>query len=329
MRHAHLDTVCGFLIIYMIIYHIADFTGVRDTPVLKFLHSIFYFFMPWFFFKAGMFACPQRSIRDVALTGFNRLIRPFLIFSAIGHAVSSVLMFMDGDRNWVHYVLSPVKFLILEGAVNGNLPLWFLLSLFAVRISGTWCLKKRLHPCAVAATCLAAAFAMCVSGLPVPVYIPNIATGLFFFMAGRILAERQYSRPVFAVSVLVYAVVYVLSPSYVDMHTNMLSEGEYLIWAVSSVAGCVVADNVFPNKQKPYFKMPNAVGRNSMNYYVCHWIVIIILNYATAYIPAMANHGILCFALFTAVCAMILPPCSRVLDSVRAKKLVYGAGNSK
>lgn len=43
-------------------------------------------------------------------------------------------MFVEGDTNWVHYVLTPIKQILLSGSLAGNLPLWFLPSLLAVQL---------------------------------------------------------------------------------------------------------------------------------------------------------------------------------------------------
>lgn len=63
---------------------------------------------------------------------------PFVVFSLVGHLLQCVKMFMEGDTNWVHYILSPIKLIILSGSVGGNLPLWFLTSLLAVQLMYTW-----------------------------------------------------------------------------------------------------------------------------------------------------------------------------------------------
>lgn len=36
------------------------------------------------------------------------------MFSFVGHLLQCVKMFMEGDTNWVHYILSPVKQIMLS-----------------------------------------------------------------------------------------------------------------------------------------------------------------------------------------------------------------------
>ena len=132
IRDKSLDNIAGILIIYMIIIHICQMcklTFVFDYSLFR----IFSFFMFWFFYKSGMFY-RQKTIKEVLYTGCKRLMVPFVLFSLIGHVVLCVYMYNEGDRDWKHYLLSPIKSILVSGSTEGNLPLWFLPSLFMVQL---------------------------------------------------------------------------------------------------------------------------------------------------------------------------------------------------
>ena len=77
-RNKSIDSLAGLLILQMIIYHLFLHAALRNN----FLYSItypLYFFMPWFFYKAGFFLQPQ-SIKECVIGGCKKLLRPFFIF---------------------------------------------------------------------------------------------------------------------------------------------------------------------------------------------------------------------------------------------------------
>lgn len=55
-RDNSLDAACGLMIIYMIYGHICLWSGVTQVEIFP---RLLFFFMPWFFFKSGMFFKPR------------------------------------------------------------------------------------------------------------------------------------------------------------------------------------------------------------------------------------------------------------------------------
>ena len=53
-RQSHIDAISGLLIINMILGHCIQMADCRDIPLYSWMDSLS-FFMPWFFFKSGMF----------------------------------------------------------------------------------------------------------------------------------------------------------------------------------------------------------------------------------------------------------------------------------
>ena len=121
-RIDYLDNLSGLLICYMMLNHIL-LRALVDCTVDNICLEPLQFFMFWFFFKSGMFYVPKNS-RHILSWGGIKLIIPLLVYSFIGHIVECVKLFVNGDLNWRHYVLTPFKEFVFTGSVNGNHPLW-------------------------------------------------------------------------------------------------------------------------------------------------------------------------------------------------------------
>lgn len=61
-RVAHIDMAAGIMILWMMLGHINAKQIFLSTPdIYVFLSNFFFFFMPWFFYKSGMFFVPQEG----------------------------------------------------------------------------------------------------------------------------------------------------------------------------------------------------------------------------------------------------------------------------
>lgn len=316
-RDESADCVCGLMIIYMIWYHVAQWSHCEYTLLSVVLRPCFYFFMPWFFFKSGMFF----RITDLktAICKGGRLLVPFVIYSVIGTCLFDISIALDGDFNWIHHVLSPFKILLLFGSVQGNLALWFLLTLFVVRCLACVLLcddgRKNLAVALIFAV-LAALLNLCPVRLPL--YLANTMSGMFFFTMGSILKEKQYFKRYWVV--LVVYVVFMCTPlrSHVDLRKNLVMEGYYGVWMLSSLAGCVLINNIFRCFPVLQLRWLSSVGRDSMNYYVLHWLVL-----RAVYIVAIQllhyNDSVPLAIIMSLSCLVLLPLLNRVIKSVEAK----------
>lgn len=69
-RQSHIDSVAGLLIIHMILGHCIQVTDCRDLTLYKWM-QVLSFFMPWFFFKSGMFYKERKPVEVLLLGGVN------------------------------------------------------------------------------------------------------------------------------------------------------------------------------------------------------------------------------------------------------------------
>lgn len=286
-RDNTIDLACGILIIRMVLKHALQSAQVTHFDFYEWM-NVFFFIMPWFFFKAGMFY-KEKSTHEIVSSGYKHLIVPLLTMTLLGHMILCISYAIKGGHNAWDYLVEPFWELIRFGSTQGNLALWFLLSLFLVRIAYHQ-LYQYFQP--ITMLFIAMTGSLLVLHLPIiePYYLFSTMTGLFFFMMGHLLKEWQYNKYVFAVSMLLYLVHMCFIPSFVDMRTCRLLEGYYEVWMVGAIAGCITLNGAckwgiqygekltrhIPNLRYlsfiPGFIM--TIGRNSLTIYLFHWIFL-------------------------------------------------------
>ena len=320
-RRNDLDLVGGLLIIHMIFYHICQRANLD-----YYIDGILVIMMPWFFFKSGMFFRKSMPYKEQIKSNAKHLLIPFAVFSAIGLVFSWLRLYLSGDHYWLHYISFP-KHLLLQGAIYANPPLWFLTSLFLIRIAYNYVAGKA-NDYIIMAICLAIAFLCHYFNIMQPRYLANCATGMFFFIAGHKLHDIQYNWPICITAVIVYTAIYILHPSLVDMFSNILKTGSYLLWFPFAIAGIVIV-NAIAKLIPPSAYMSIliraicSIGRNSMYYYVLHWIILVIVSIVTD-IAARGLAPKAYIAVQCAACLVILPVITHVINKHKILNKLFG-----
>ena len=214
----------------------------------------------------------------MSFRGGKKLLVPFVVFTIVGHLVECTLDLVVGKFSWLHFLFGPIKYALLRGTDWGNLPLWFLLSLFIVQLLYAL-LCRRLRDGWI---CLLGFVVACLTyhfGLTKPLYVANVGLGLLAYSMGHYLKDNQYKLSFFAAAVVVYTVTYVFQyPNFIDFWVNSLSSGCYPLAVLFGLSGCVVANNIF--KRFPFrVRLLEYVGSRSMKYYVVHIIPMMVCVY--------------------------------------------------
>lgn len=207
------------------------------------------------------------------IRGGRKLLLPFIVFSVLGYMVNVCSLFCSNDRNWIHYILTPMKELVLGGSVGGNDVLWFLTTLFLVQVAYNEIVKRKVGSWRIVTLSLAVAFGCHILGVSMPAYLVNGALGLAMYALGHLLRKSQYKRKVFCGAFIVYIVIMLGYASHIDLRTNTLNEdGSYILALLFSVSGCISVNYVF--KRLPMIPLLNYIGRKSMDFYVMHMLVL-------------------------------------------------------
>lgn len=305
-RDYSLDWISGLLILHMIIGHIAGWVEM-DYPV----NNILFFFMPWFFFKGGMFH-RHKEWKVELNKSFKRLIIPFIVFSIIGQAIWTIRLLCLHETDIVKYIGFPGTF-ILYGAFHGNAPLWFLFSLFIVRIAfNSFETKIKWFNIAIMSIALACLFNY--MGLSRPYYLLNIVTGLFYYSIGYGLKQIQYNDRFFLICLCLTLLIAVTHPIYVDMRSNQFSSGCYPIWFIYCTAAIVSIDYILkhlPSIHCNSFGLKH-IGLHAMPLYISHWIVLTFVDCIIILIGGVEKGSH--FIALSIRCLILLPVCCYFIE---------------
>lgn len=230
---------------------------------------------------------------------------PYVVYSMIGYVLKCVQLLVGGDHDWAHYVLSPVKQIVLEGAVSGNMALWFLPSLLAVQALYAL-LRKRLGDVWIVTVGLLVAYMLYAIGFHKPLYVANIPLGLSVYGFGHLMRNVQYEKSVFALTGIAYLAIMLMMRSTIDFRTNMLHGDNYPVAVLFALSGCVVINNLF--KRMPFrVSVLEWIGKRSMNFYVMHWLVLLSCSIVFPYT------GWTMLAVMVVACVVVLPMADRIL----------------
>lgn len=273
-RDYYIDVIAGLMIIVMVLTHTYDERMQID---------ILNFFMPWFFFKSGMYFKEDLSIRKTIIDGVKKLLYPFITFSVCGYVIYVIKIILEKDTNLIHYTLTPLKELCLAGCIEGNLPLWFLFVLFIVRLLYKYIYIRSKHSivCNLVITAILIYIVIAFNEHPYcPLYITTILTGTFFYGCGHILRNTHCNTKLWSIACVIFVVVYILDSPSMIMHNNNLTHGHYILWFIFSLSGCIMINGIL---KRITFTFPvlHWIGINSMVIYVTHYLVIGLFDIIT------------------------------------------------
>lgn len=272
-RNISFDFISALLIFYMVFCHVMQWAKLTHTDCYSILQRFMFFFMAWFFFKSGIFAKTEGNIKVYVARNAKMLLIPALVFTIIGLPFVWYQLYSMGDYNIIHYTLSIVKSFIVGGNLTGNLPLWFLVTLFEVKVLYVL-LRKFMGGQIIFLLSLFVAYVIYMMNLHRPCYIFSVFTAMVFYAGGNILAKHMYSSKMLVFSIMIYVSSVAFFPQMVDLRTCTLVYGNYFLWMLVSIAACVTLNNIvkYIEPYLPSFMIK--VGKNSMNYYVAHWLVL-------------------------------------------------------
>jgi len=317
-RDNSVDVVAGFMILIMIMNHIIQHTGY-SSRLLDNCLLLFSFFMPWFFFKAGMFYKSQPLKKDI-----QKLLPPYLIYNIIGIIVGWFINYKDEATTLLHYGNVTILQWIRYASPQTNLPLWFLFSFFMVKLLAKLCDRYNIDKLKISGLLFIACFAIHIWGGHNLYYIMNIPLGFGYFTIGNLIKNYQYRIGLFLLSILIVGIFIVIGIPYVGMFSGNLISGYFLLWPIYAVGGVVIVNNIamFVSKLafiKIMLKPLMFIGINSMVYYVQHWLVLIVFLFLLKRYTSLnsLNVVICCFAMIIATTTLYIV-CQRCIKLIKS-----------
>lgn len=329
-RNHAFDFLCGICIIRMLLLHVTGMCGLKENEVwMEIMHWSFYF-MSFFFFKAGYFnKTVDGNSRDFVTKKAKQLLVPYFVWGWIGCAVyfyfAAFILPADNtmvkSMHWSH--------LWESSGFWGNGPCWFLFSFFtayiamhfiekcpslAFPISHKRSLRLKLHWIALVFPLVS--YWLYTKGNPLPLSLNNVFWGIFLFFLGRVwrvAIERLRPRRMIILSCTMLAVFCLL---------NFFDDGEYVmsenIWrgnvyvtlpkiilSICGLSGLLLSVHI------PRIPIINYIGEHSMVYFVSHYPLLMFYKMLrSSYVRTTNGHWddwIILVILIFVFCSWLVP----------------------
>ncbi|WP_254917840.1 acyltransferase family protein [Fibrobacter sp. UWB3] len=284
--------MAGIFIVRIILGHYMSLLHLNESLLYRSMNILF-FFMPWFFFKSGMFCSEQRKdVKPFLMSNARKFLLPYVFFSIVGIVIAaSVALINEGSLPST--LLGECKTLVLKQAIHFNAPLWFLLSLCFVRVFFN-CIRNAINHYLLLGLSLLFAFLHYLFLAKHGLYWPgNLCSGLAFYILGTKLKNLQYNKKIVISSLIVLVTIGIFRPTIVTMYGNFLlyENGIYLLWYPFCLAGIIVFNNLIKHMGfiLEHFHF-NDIGHHSMIYYVLHWPIALLIIAIYQKISAAPNN---------------------------------------
>lgn len=287
IRLEYLDTISGIFILFMVIHHWqGEFEILR--PVYEILLPILYFFMSWFFYKSGRVFNLNRGFHVIVLNSTKRLLLPFVFYSFIGYLIWGISLLIAGELH-KNFFYSWISELFWTGSLLGNGPLWYLLSLFVIRILYSSINKKKSLVYVFVGISAIISFIMYGVRLNIPYWCYNVPLGSVFFGLGilrsNVVIDKKNELKIAILTISIFIASMFFCPSIVSVFGNSLCKGNYYIWFISSISGIFIFE--FFCKRFITSSFFSWIGRNSMTILVCHMPVLYVFSFVKIFIATL------------------------------------------
>lgn len=313
-RTEYIDMAAGMMLAWMILGHTASYASYKGDFLVA--GNFLSFFMPWFFYKSGMFY-KERTWQENARRGVKKLMLPFIVYSLIGQFFYYICLILENNISFRSFVYQPLRSLFVTECLPGNGALWFLVVLYMINLTVPYCIEK-VHPLLIAVLGTAIAFGCFLLNISwFPCIIPNIAAGLAFYALGYWMRDRENTRWIVACLAFYIACCIIGYPGIYFHHNTCSSWTTYLLYYPASLAGIVLLDNLCkwfsPHIKYSLFRW---IGQNAMNIYVTHWIILVLLRLLVLDLFDVQNDG-LRFGIYVATMIIILPCINWLINKIK------------
>lgn len=355
-----LDFASGVMLLWMILYHaisyalgyelegyryISDmsllpndlhrFVSISQEGTLEVLNPCslipwLHFFMPWFFYKSGMFF-QKRSLRELWYKDSKKLLGSFIIWSLVGFFVFVLIGLVNNSITLRTYTYSIVRGLFLTGKVPVNIPLWFLLTLFMVRFIANKFLPDRENTyvfyikifLVILVGYIVSYVAYRYNHRLLPYWVANSAAGLSFFALGYAMRDIETKWWLVAPSMIVYLIGCVVGFPMVDMWPNKVVNGNYMLW-IPVAFSCILIFNSVCRFIYSYIRVKPLewIGQNAMTIYVSHILIISVVVDIILRNSTLVLSPLWVVSLIMVMCALLLPICCWLRNIIVRRYLI-------
>ena len=333
-RNHAFDLLCGLCILRMIMLHVISMCGYRSEFWFAKVMAWSFFFMSFFFFKAGYF---NKGVSGKTLPylkdRIKRLLVPYFVWGAIGSIVFFSFLFIFPDDFQQYYKILRWQHLWEDSHFWGNPPVWFLFSFFMAYVAVHFINKVKYLPW-ISVFFPFISYYLWTQHNPLWMSLDNVFMGVFFFYLGRGWRWLQRQVPkgwLVLLSVLLIAEFVVGNRWWhgeYDMSLNKFVQhpwgaGVNTVCALVGISGLLLA---LPLRRVPVI---GYIGEHSMVYFVAHYPLIFLYCFThRVFHHTVAHHWedfILMMAFVLITCTWLVPYVEKIsyLSGRYKKKEVY------
>ena len=283
-RNHAFDFLCGLCILRMMLLHLISMCGYRGEFWFGKLMAWSFFFMSFFFFKAGYF---NKTVSGNSLAYIKdkakRLLTPYFMWGAIGSIIyfGFIWLFPEHFDKVIHRLSWQHTYRVSH--FYGDPPCWFLMSFFLAYIAIHFIYKVRyLH--LVILTFPFVSYWLWKMHNPLWLSMNNVFMGIFYFYLGhlwKMLQLKVNRTQIIGISVtliLIFAVGNKLMHGEYDMSLNKFvsnpwGAGINTTCALCGISGLLLA---LPMRRIP---VVNYIGEHSMVFFVAHYPLIFFYKF--------------------------------------------------
>lgn len=264
-RDVSLDAIAGLFITIMMFQH---FNIVTRAPLT--IGHLFMYNTVWFFFKSGMFHKPTTITRQVLTKWGMRLIIPFIMCSLFGGLISMLCEFHMTGNLKLSLLYGIVGQIVVFGAPWWNIPVWFLLTLFFVKLI-TSCYNGRHTWIYVSVSIIISCLHYTLSDSTRFNYIGNTALATLFYVFGYKSIELKVARGLmYWLLAIVFLTIFIFFPAAIDIWANRPLYGSYILAVFAAFLGILLVNNLFENCKFLQVRLLSFLGQNAMLFLVFH-----------------------------------------------------------
>ncbi|MCD7721105.1 MAG: acyltransferase [Prevotellaceae bacterium] len=320
-RNHAFDLLCGLCILRMIALHVMSFCGESQTDWWKGVMAWTFFFMCFFFFKAGYFnKTTAGPTKPYLLDRTKRLLVPYVSWALIGNAV--YFGFMPKMIAMYRHPIEPitVEMIWTRGQAYGNGPLWFLLSFFTAYVIAHLLDKRRYLPFLVPLFPFISYLCFRL-GNPLWLGLNNVFIGVYFFYLGRVWRRlmqwmgRRLTLEFSFFLILYFVVANIFWPAQHTMSSNIFTGSPVVaVLNISAVvcglSGLLMAIDV---RRVP---LVSFIGEHSMVFFVAHYPMLYFYKFVhlsfQRSIFGRYDDAIILLPVLLCLCSWLVPYVERV-----------------
>lgn len=321
-RNHAFDILCGICIIRMVSLHIMAFCGQEDQEWWREVMRWSFFFMSFFFFKAGFFnkGTSSGTDMDYLKDRSKRLLVPYVTSGVIGLVVYFSFYFPLVDR--YKKFVEPLEWshIWMKSGFYGNSPIWFLFSFFVVYMMVRY-IDKVKHLCWLTVFFPAISYWAYRTGNNVPMSLGNVFIACYFFYLGRLWQWamcRFEVRRLMAVSwlmVLLFVVLDFVAPGTYNMSQNIFT-GNALMAVVRATLVLCGLSGVLLTAKVPRIPWLCFIGEHSMVFFISHYPMLYFYKFTHLSfgrsIYGRVDDALILLPVVFCICSWLVPYVERV-----------------